>query len=216
VTDGRFLPTKTPDGKEVPDPRNRPGKIHCLVCENGLAPVLAIFVRSDPKELSPDKGLGELLFQVNKMISIPKYRANKLASFVMFLRLEGGIKPVTVKTTKDGTEVEEKKDQDFEYPDDENRKVNVDAVKAFASAMNVPNIPFGLAAVRSSALKAWGVGEDNKAEKKDDVPLDDVTVILYYRMRFAHEPWRFKKASEISTDKVNEITKAIETLLTDK
>ena len=48
VTDSRFPPLKEGEGKdatEVPNPLNRSGKIHCLVCENGLAPVVAIFVR---------------------------------------------------------------------------------------------------------------------------------------------------------------------------
>ena len=47
VTDGAFPPVKKPEGKEMPNPRNRQGKIHCLVCENGLAPVVAIFVRAE-------------------------------------------------------------------------------------------------------------------------------------------------------------------------
>ena len=43
VVDGRFPPIKTPDGKTEPDPRDHSGKIHCLVCENGLAPVVGVF-----------------------------------------------------------------------------------------------------------------------------------------------------------------------------
>src|SRR6188474_2237048 len=50
VTDTRFPPIKEGEGKDAkqrPNPLNRAGKIHCLVCENGLAPVVAVFVRPE-------------------------------------------------------------------------------------------------------------------------------------------------------------------------
>ena len=202
VTDGRFPPTKLPGGKEEPDARNRAGKIHCLVCENGLAPVIGIFVRNDLKNLAPDKGVGALISQVNRLISIPKYRAQKLAAFVMFLRLEDGTKTVTVKTQKDGMEVETKIEQDLEYPDDEKRKEYVDEIKQYATAVNAPNVPFGLAAKKSKALTEWSV--------KDD----EVTVVLYYRMRFVNL-WRFQKDSEVEPA-IPTIIKSTEDLLAEK
>jgi hypothetical protein len=205
VTDGRFPPVKSPDGKEQPDPRNRTGKIHCLVCENGLAPVIAVFVRADPTTLDRDKGVADLVMKVNAMISDPKYRANKLAAFVMFLRLEGGTKDVTVKTMQDGAEVESKIKQDKEYPDDEKRDEYAAKIRDFSVALNAPYVPFGLAAEKSKALTEWGIKDDDK-----------VTVVAYYRMRKLAEPWRFKEAADLKDDKVTEILKTIEKALAAK
>lgn len=210
VTDGRFPPVKTPDGKEQPDPRNRAGKIHCLVCENGLAPVIAVFVRLHgpaSATLAPDKGVADLVTKANRLISDPKYRANKLAAFVMFLRLESGTKDVTVKTIKDKTEVETKVKEDLEFPDEDDlkRAEYVEDIKKFASALNAPNVPFGLAAEKSKALTEWGV--DDK---------DDVSVVVYYRMRKVGEAWKFKNAADLTDEKVNEILKATVDVLSDK
>ena len=212
VTDGRFPPLrdadgkvlKGPDGKDLPDPRNRQGKIHCLVCENGLAPVVAIFVRSDTKTLSPNSGLGKLVKGLNAII--PEYRADKLAGFVMFLRLQGGTKVVTVKTKQaDGTETETKVEQDLEYPDDEKRGDYVKEIEAFANALSTPNVPFGLAAEKSKALAAWGV--------KDT---DEITVVVYYRMRIVGQPWRFAKDADLTDAKIDEILKSVKAAITKK
>jgi hypothetical protein len=201
VTDGRFPPVKM-DGSESPDPRNRQGKIHCLVCENGLAPVVAIFVRSHLDTLNPGGGLAKLLKGLNALI--PKYRSDKLASFVMFLRLQGGTKVVVVKTKlADGTESETKIEQDLEYPDDENREAYVKKIQAFANALNTPNIPFGLAAEKSKALTAWDVKET-----------DEITVVFYHRLRIVGQPWRFAKDADLTDAKIAEILKTVQSTLT--
>jgi hypothetical protein len=194
------------EGKEPqPDPRNRQGKIHCLVCENGLAPVIAVFVRSDPQSLSRDKGVAELAIKVNAMISNPKFRANKLAAFVAFLRLEGGTKTVTLRSKKDDADVETKVEQNLEYPDDEKRDEYAARIRDFAAALNVPNVPFGLAADKSKALTEWGINAD-----------DQVTVVAYYRMRRVHEPWRFATAEALTDAKVTEILGSIEKAIAER
>src|SRR5262245_22860803 len=89
VTDNRFPPVKVvtritdeKDKKETEkvteqdDPRNRTGKIHCLVCEYGLSPVVAVFVRSEATKLGPKSGVARLTKQLDEII--PKYRADKL------------------------------------------------------------------------------------------------------------------------------------------
>jgi len=206
VTDGRFPPIKLEGKEPQPDPRNRTGKIHCLVCENGLAPVIAIFVRADPQSLVRDKGVADLVLKANKMISKPEYRAYKMAAFVMFLRLEGGIKNVTVKMIQDGAEVESKIDQNLEYPDDEKRDEYASKIRDFATGLNAPNVPFGLAADKSKALDEW-VGKDNT---------DEVTVVVYYRMRTVGKPWRFPKADDLNDEKVNEILKSVDKAISDR
>ncbi len=205
VTDKRFEPLKDiegkllkgPDGKDVPSPKNREGKIHCLVCEYGLNPVVAVYVRADAKTFGADSGLGKLVKGIDALI--PKHRAEKLAAFVGFLRLEGGTKTVVVKTKKpDGTEVEEKVEQDLEYPDDEKRDVYAKDIRDLAGALNAPNVPFGLAPEKSKAVTAWKIGDD------------DITVAVYHRMRIVGKPWVFKDAKQLTDDKITEILNAVE------
>jgi hypothetical protein len=204
VTDDRFDPLKDAEnnllkdknGEPIPSPKNRPNKIHCLVCEYGLNPVVAVFVRPDAKTLGPDSGVAKLAKRLNAVI--PKNRADKLSGFVAFLNLEGGTKVVTVKTKRaDGTEVEEKVEQDKEYPDDEKRAEYADAVKSLARALDgVRYVPFGLAPATSKALTAWGVGPD------------EVTVVVYNRMRRFGEVWRFPKVADLTDEKIDEVLKA--------
>jgi hypothetical protein len=194
--EGKFL--KGPTGKDIPSPKNREGKIHCLVCENGLAPMVVAFVRADAKGLVADSGVGKLAKRLNALI--PKYRADKLSGFVAFLRSEGGTKVVAVKGKRaDGSEFEDKVEQDLEYPDDEKRDEYAADIDALANALTVPYVPFGLAAEKSKALTAWGVGDT-----------DEVTVIAYYRMRKVGPGWKFAKAEELTDEKVTEILNTIE------
>lgn len=197
--EGKFL--KGANGKEIPNPKNREGKLHCLVCENGLAPMVVAFSRADAKGLGPDSGVAKLAKSLNALI--PKYRADKLSGFVAFLRSEGGTKVVAVKTKRpDGTESEEKVEQDLEYPDDEKRDEYARDIDALAKALAVPYVPFGLAAEKSKALNTWGV--------KDT---DEVTVIVYYRMRKVGPGWAFAKAEDLTDEKIAEILKAAESAI---
>jgi hypothetical protein len=214
VSDKRFdslrdpetkMPLKGPDGKEVPDPKNREGKIHCLVCEYGLNPVVATFIRADAGSLDAESSVGKLLKGVDALVA--KHRADKLAAFAAFLRLdfkdEKGIpnndqKVVTV-TTKNaaGMDVETKVNQYKEYPDDENRNEYALAIDKLAQKLNTRNIPYGLAAEKSQTITDWGIKND------------EVTVIIYYRMRIVGQ-WRFAKAADLTPEKVAEILKATE------
>src|SRR5262245_40133128 len=205
VTDKRFEPLKDaegkplkgPDGKPMPNPKNREGKIHCLVCEYGLNPVVAVFVRPEAKMLGADSGVGKLIKGLDSLI--PKNRADKLAGFVAFLNVEGGTKVVTVKTKRaDGTEAEEKIEQDKEYPDDEKRDVYASDIRDFEKALAAPNVPFGLAPTKSKSITAW------------DIKDDDVTVVVYYHLRRYGEVWRFKSFKDLTDEKVAEILKAAE------
>jgi hypothetical protein len=211
VTDGRFPPLKVKttdkDGKEKeseqPDPRNRTGKIHCLVCEYGLSPVVAVFVRAEANKLGPKSGVAKLTKQLDALI--PKYRADKLAGFVMFLNLDGGKKTIKIPGAEGGTETTLAVDK--EYPDDEKRDVYAKDIKDFAAALNAPNVPFGLAADKSDALAAWKVPEKN-----------DVTVVVYHRMRLVGQPWVFAtdgdNKSDLTDAKIAEILKSVETAIT--
>src|SRR5262249_34074037 len=147
VTDARFLPAKnTPiDRKgwtvqastqlkgDDRDARDRTGKMHCLVCENGSSPVLAVFVRTDPKGLDQNSPVMKLTQEIEKLI--PAYRGDKLAGFVMFLRLDG------------------------EYPADEMRDVVAQQIRDLSIATNATYVPFGLAPKQSPANTPWEHGE---------------------------------------------------------
>jgi hypothetical protein len=211
VTDGRFPPLKIKtivNGKEKEteqtDPRNRTGKIHCLVCEYGLSPVVAVFVRAEANKLGPKSGVAKLTKQLDALI--PKYRADKLAGFVAFLNLEGGKKTIKIPGAEGGTEVTLAVDK--EYPDDEKRDVYAKDIRDFATALNVPNVPFGLAADKSDAITAWKIPEKDA----------DVTVVVYYRMRQVGKPWVFPmdsdNKSDLTDEKIAEILKSVETAIT--
>jgi hypothetical protein len=213
VTDKRFEPLMDAegkvrtgaDGKPIANPKNRTGKIHCLVCEYGLNPTIAVFVRADAKMLGADSGVGKLAKQVNALVV--KHRSEKLGAFVAFLRLDfdgkPGTKVVTVKTKRpDGTETETKIEQDQEYPDDERRDGYEKDIRDLEAALPAPNVPFGLAPERSKAITDWKIGDE------------EVTVIFYDRMRIIGRPWQFPKAADITDAKIAEIVKAVETTLT--
>src|SRR5262249_42037633 len=165
--------------------------------EYGLNPVVAIFVRPDAKMLGPESDVAKLVKGLNALI--PKNRSDKLAGFVAFLNVEGGTKGVTIKTKRaDGTEAEEKIEQDKEYPDDEKRDVYASEIRDYEKALAVPNVPFGLAPTKSKTIAAW------------DIKDDDVTVVVYYHMRRFGDVWRFKSFKDLTDEKVAEILKAAE------
>jgi len=196
VVDNRFkAPVKNADGVESRDPRNRTGKIHCLVCENGLAPTVAIFVRADIKGADATSGVGKLIKATDTLI--PKYRSDKLSAFAMFLKLEGGSKLVKVKTP-DGGEKEEAVDK--EYPDDEKRDAHAQEVSTLFAALNTDNVPFGLAPTESKSIKDFAIS--------DATP---VTVIIYNRLRMAQR-WDLKP-DEITDAKIGEILTATEEMI---
>lgn len=195
VADGRFPPKVSPPMKaEDRDPRDRTRKMHDLVTENGLSPVVAIFVRADPKGLT-DSGVVKLVQAVDK--KVPAYRADKLAGFVQFLRLEGVAKSVTL-TEPDGTT--KTVELDAEFPDDEKRDVHAGEIEQLANTAKAPNVPFGLAPAAGKAPDAWGL----KAA-------DEVTVVIYSRLRVAKR-WTFPAAGP-TDEQVAEIIKDTEAMI---
>ncbi len=225
VVDDRFPPKKTPPVKaEDRDPRDRTNKIHDLVSENNQGPVAAVFIRADPKALGP--GVTKLIQALDKLI--PEYRGDRMAGFVMFLRAQGVAKDfedTTISTTlknpddtKTGVEVaygkelksvtitdpkgnRVKEDLNFEYPDDEQRAAHADAIRTYASGVKAPNVPFGLAPVRSKATEAWGLAEG-----------DEVTVVIYNRLRVAGR-WTFK-AEGPTDEQIQQIVAAVKEMIT--
>jgi hypothetical protein len=199
IVDNRFKQlVKGTDGTEGLDPRNRTGKMHCLVCEYGLSPVVAIFVRSDLKNAKATDGLAKLIKGTDALI--PKYRSDKLAAFTAYLKLEGGTKVVTVKGP-DGNE--DKVTAAKEYPDDEKRDLYAKDLKDYATAVSADNVPIGLAPTTSPSVTAFGVDEGTQ-----------VTVIIYNRVRMAQR-WELK-LEDLTDEKIGEILNATEEMITGK
>jgi hypothetical protein len=203
VVDNRFPPkVKGAKGEPVKDddrdPRDRTGKIHCLVCEYGLSPVVAVFVRADLKGARGDAGLGKLIKGTDALI--PKYRSDKLAAFVAYLKTEGGPKLVAVKAA-DGTD--QKVVAAKEYPDDEKREAAVKDLRDFAAAVAADNVPFGLSATTSPSILAFGID--------DTAP---VTVVIYNRLRMVRR-WELK-LDDLTDEKVAEILAATEEMTAGK
>lgn len=195
VADDRFPPKVSPPVKaEDRDPRDRTRKMHDLVGENGLSPVVAVFVRADPGKLA-DTGLVKLVQAVDK--KVPLYRADKLAGFVQFLRIEGAVKSVNVNEPDGTTKVVE---LEAEFPDDEKRDVYAGEVSQLAKAAAAPNIPFGLVPATGKAAAAWGL----KTE-------DEITVVLYNRLRVIKR-WTYPAAGP-TDEQVAEIVKETEAMI---
>ncbi len=197
VVDNRYkAKVKNIDGTEGTDPRNRTGNIHCLVCENGLSPVVAVFVRADLKGLDATSGLAKLIKGTDTLI--PKYRSDKLAAMAHFLKLEGGPKPVALP----GGDPEKPVIAAKEYPDDENRDQYVTEINDFAKAVLADNVPFGLAPKISPSVSAFGIGDVQ------------VTVLIYNRLRMV-ERWELK-LDELTNEKISEILTATEDMIRGK
>jgi len=198
AADDRFPPKVNPPLKpDDRDPRDRTAKVHCLVCENGLSPVVAVFVRGHPKDVAPDGGVAKLAKALDA--KIPDYRADRLAGFVAFLNVEGPAKTVTVTNAEGATTAVV--ELDAEYPDDEKRDEYATAIRDLAAATKTPNVPFALAPAASKAAAAWGLGAD-----------DQVTVVIYNRLRVVNR-WKFDAAGP-TDDQVKEIVAAAEEMIT--
>ena len=75
-------------------------------------------------------------------------------------------------------------------------------IRDLANGLNTPNVPFGLAPEKSKVITDWKIGDT-----------DEVTVIVYYRMRIIGKPWTFPKVADLTDEKIVEIFKATETTI---
>ncbi|HYH65363.1 MAG TPA: hypothetical protein VD866_11765 [Urbifossiella sp.] len=195
VADGRFPPKVSPPVKaEDRDPRDRSRKMHDLVGEYGLSPVVAVFVRSDPTDLA-GSGVVKLAQALDK--KIPEYRGDKLSGFVHFLWLDAPEKAVTLPGADGKTE---SVTLDGEFPDDEKRDDHADAVLKLANEAKAPNVPFGLVPGKGRMINAWGLKADDK-----------VTVVIYNRMR-VKDRWVYPAAGP-TDEQVATIIKAAEDMI---
>jgi hypothetical protein len=179
VADDRFAPKVSPPKRQDDrDPRDRTKMMHDLVVEHGLNPTVAIFARGKLEKDTPAARLAQALDPV-----IAKHRANNLGAYLVFLTL------------------------DKEFPQDDRRDdkgqflrdQQADAIRALATELKTPRIPFGLAAGKSPQAVAWGIGEN------------DLVVVLYDRMKVARA-WTFPAGQAPTDEQIKEIATAADKL----
>jgi hypothetical protein len=165
VVDDRYPPKVSPPKRQDDrDPRDRTRMIHDLVVEHGLNPTAAVFAAKAGKD-SPAARVAQLLEPV-----VVKHRADNFGAFVVFLTL------------------------DKEFPQDDRRDekgqflrdLEADGLRALATELKTPHVPFALAARKSPQTAAWGVGDN------------DLVVVLYNRMKVVRT-WAFP-AGQAPTD----------------
>lgn len=132
VVDRRYASSE-PMAKK--DDRDRTGKLHNLINENGLYPVVMVFSRTVPTEATHP--LVPLIKKLQELQDVPRYRAARLGTFVIFLTLE---KP---------------------FQDDPLRDIRITEVKKFSETANVVMVPFGLAESDSEAVKAFKIAPED-------------------------------------------------------
>ncbi len=139
VADDRYPAAVGADGKtQTPDPRTRTDRMHDLVTELGLDPVVAVFTRGPA---TPDAPVGKLLKRLDELPVAHRKMQDRgrpvraVRPFVVFLTL------------------------DAEYPDDDQRDVKAGAVREVAAALKTPRVVYGLAAGKSPQADAWKLAD---------------------------------------------------------
>ena len=163
---------------DAKDPLNRTDKLHCLVCENNLNPVVAVFARSQPK--NAEDPLAKLVVELKKLLGNEKYKAQNFASFVIFVTLEK------------------------EFQSDDKRDTFAGAIRTWGESIGAGPVVLGLTGQTGDAAKTWNLNKD-----------DDITVVLYHRMKPVQKPWTFAEGAMADAD-VKAIIAATETELAKK
>ncbi len=118
---------------EKDSPKNRPKKLHDLVTDNGLNPVLVAFVRTAPAADTPAAKLARAMSGL-----VTTFKPERLGAFMLFITL------------------------DKEYQLEENRDPKAEAAANLSAQLQSGNVPFGLAAKESDATKAWGLSANEE------------------------------------------------------
>jgi hypothetical protein len=144
---------------DAKSPQNRTGKLHDLVNENSLNPVVAVFANKVPT--GGDDGLSKLTKRLKEVQNT--YKSDEFGTFVIFAVL------------------------DADYITDPKADATAEAIKAWAGTVQPGGVALGLAkkadGKEGDALK-WNLSPDNvsilfynrhKVLKRWDVPVDGIT-----------------------------------------
>lgn len=186
--------------------RNHADSMHDPICEYGLNPYVAIFVRGDAKQLTATSGVSKLAAALNGLVTDPNpnavdFRGSKFATAVIFLRVDGMQKSIVVTNPDKSQSTVE---LDAEYPDDEKRDVYADDIRNLAKEIKAPNVIYGLAPSNSKAATAWGIGAN-----------DEVTVVFVNRIRVI-DRWTFKLADGPTDAEIKTILSTVESTVLGK
>jgi hypothetical protein len=168
---------------DLKDDRNRVGKLHDPVTEYSLNTVVAVFARkipTDPKD-------AEVPLMKMQQELAAKYRFDRFGAFFAFLALK----------------------KDFSMDDE--RDTLIEQVRNIAKTAEVPLVSVGLAeatvgkegddkdgAQPAPQVTAWGIG-----------PEDQITVVLYYRLKFVKR-WKFTADKPPTEADLKEISAAVD------
>jgi hypothetical protein len=152
---------QTEERQNFGDP-SRANKFHCLVTRYGLDPVVAVFSREAPP--AEDQPLAKLLKSLDTLVD--KNRNARLHAFAIFLRLSD------------------------EFLKDETRIPQINAIKDFATKLDLKDLPLAIDQAESERTKAYKIAagdavtvlvyEDHKVKNRfvftAEKPLDDAGV----------------------------------------
>ena len=129
----------TDDRFEKGSPRNRADKMHCLVVDNALNPVVAVFSRLPPM-VGDDKPtanpeVAKLASKLNELVTDKELKAVRFGAFVVFLTLGK------------------------EYHEDDKRDAAAKQARDLSSQLKTLGVPFALAAGKSEAVTEWAIGD---------------------------------------------------------
>lgn len=176
------------------DPKNRTEKIHDLVGDNALNPVLAVFSRSAPKA---DDALSKLALELRRILRNEKYKAMNFGTYLVFLTMDKEF------------QLDEKRDEadaaifNWGMEVGKDTPPSVDPVSKKKLPGGLEGVVLGLAGKTTEPVKAWDLGEN-----------DDITVVLYHRLKVVQR-WKFEK-DKFDEDAVKAIIEATETELKKK
>lgn len=127
------------DRFEKGSPRNRAEKMHCLVVDNALNPVVAVFSRIPPM-VGADKPtanpeVAKLASKLNELVTDKELKAVRFGAFVIFLTLGK------------------------EYPEDDKRDESAKQAKDLSAQLKTLGVPFALAPGKSEATAEWGIAD---------------------------------------------------------
>ncbi len=141
------------DRFEKGSPRNRADKMHCLVVDNALNPVVAVFSRLPPmidvnNQPTANPQVSKLASKLNELVTDRELKAVRFGAFVIFLTLGK------------------------EYPEDDKRDEAAKQAKDLSSQLKTLGVPFALAPGKSESVTEWGIADK-----------DTLTVVFYREMK---------------------------------
>lgn len=181
VNDDRF---------EKGSPRNRPRKMHDLVSEYGLNPVLAAFSRTAP---AADTPVEKLALEMGDLVA--EFKAQRLGSMMIFLTLDNEF-PAEDNTDKKAEKKAETVDAFWRHLD--GKMPVVDDAKKEKRRVGVP---MGLAP--KTAAASWGLG------------IEDLIVVYYDRMT-VKKTWSFTAEKPLTAEDIKSIRSTVESELKPK